>query len=79
MARTIPKSNYDATVTRLVRSRTTQRFYSGRGWTENPQEATKFADVLEAAETCARHKLVNVELAVRLSANGSDLFCTLIR
>lgn len=79
MARMTPESSSGATVKRLVRCRATQRYFSGRGWTEDPQEAKTFADALEAAQTCAQNKLVNVELAVRLSANGSDLFCTVIR
>jgi len=32
--------------------------------------------VVEAAETCARLRLRDVELALRMQCRGSDLFCT---
>jgi hypothetical protein len=34
---------------------------------------------VDAAEACARHGLTHVELAVRLDAQASDVFCTPMR
>ena len=66
-------------VKRLLRRQSTQQYFKGDGWTENPLEAKCFLDVIEVAETCARCGLDDVELALRMDVHASDLFCTSLR
>jgi hypothetical protein len=63
-------------IKRVLRSRESHQYFNGQGWTANLEEAKNFADVVEAASTCAHYGLSNVELAVRVSAAKCDLFCT---
>jgi hypothetical protein len=50
------------------------------GWTSNPEEAENFSDVVEAAQTCVRYDLVDVELAIRFGPRATeDIFCTPLR
>ena len=69
----------EQTVKRLLRQCGSDEYFKDGGWTNNPDEADSFCDVVEAAETCARHGLTGVELAVRLDAHACDVFCTPIR
>lgn len=66
-------------VKRLLRRTASRDYFSPSGWTTSPEEAHNFSDVVEAAETCARYGLNNVELALRYEASSCDLFCTPIR
>jgi len=66
-------------VTRILRERTSRRYFKGDGWTNDPAEAKTFSDVVEAAEICVQYGLNDVELAVRLHAGACDVFCTTIR
>ena len=66
----------EQTVKRLLRRIDTAEYFNGDGWTENPAEAQIFCDALEAASTCARLKLTNVELALRVESGACDVFCT---
>lgn len=66
-------------IKRLLRRRDSREYFKDNGWTHNPSEARSFSDVLEAAETCVRLGLSNVELTLRVNSNASDLFCTAIR
>ena len=63
-------------VKRLLRRKDTAEYFKGDGWTGNPGEAKTFSDSLEAAETCARLQLSNVELALRVESGDFDMFCT---
>ena len=69
----------EQTVKRFLRHKESQQYFKDGGWTHDPEEADTFDDVVEAAETCARHGLTEVELALRLDAQASDVFCTSIR
>jgi len=69
----------EQTVKRLLRHRDSQQYFKDGGWTYNPEEADSFDDIVHAAETCARHGLTDVELALRLDAQASDVFCTSLR
>ena len=60
----------------LLRRQDTSEYFRDDGWTPDPEEARCFSDVVEVAETCARRRLSGVELALRVSAGRSDLFCT---
>ena len=66
-------------IKRLLRRQNTHQYFRDDGWTENPDEAKCFADVVEVAETCARWGLTSVELALRVHSQASDLFCTPVR
>jgi len=63
-------------VKRLLRRNGSSEFFREDGWTEKPEEAKTYSDVLEAAEACARHGLTNVELTLRIEPRACDLFCT---
>jgi hypothetical protein len=65
-------------VKRLVRHTITRQYFKAGGWTEFAEEATVFADSLEAAQACARHGLIDVELAL-LGATGFDVFSMPLR
>ena len=67
------------TIRRLVRHRVTRLYFSEAGWTQDPLQATAFFDVLEAAQTCARRGLTDVELALHLGAGALDFFSTPLR
>lgn len=69
----------DQPIKRLLRHRESMAYFKNGGWTTNPKEARSFSDVVEAAETCARYGLKDVELALRYEAGDADVFCTSIR
>jgi hypothetical protein len=65
-------------IKRVLRHRDSREYFKDGGWTNNPNEADCFSDVVEAAEICARYRLNDVELALRFET-GCDVFCTPIR
>ena len=67
------------TVKRLLRNRVSQEYFRDGRWTNNPEEADSFSDVVEAAQICTQHGLTGVELALRLDAKACDVFCTPMR
>ncbi|HYG33556.1 MAG TPA: hypothetical protein VEC99_02150 [Clostridia bacterium] len=69
----------DLRVKRLLRHQGSEEYFKEGGWTNNPEEAKCFSDVVEVAETCARYGLNNVELALRVDSAAGDVFCTPIR
>ncbi len=69
----------DTSIKRLLRHRSSRQYYKDGGWTQNPEEAKSFADVVEVAQTCAQQGLSDVELALRYGSSKSDVFCTPIR
>jgi len=64
------------TIKRVLRRKSSREYYKDGGWTDDPTEAKSFNDVVEVAETCARHRLNDVELALRVDAKAADVFCT---
>jgi len=78
-AKTIHPSIEDKPIKRVLRHRTSAAYFKNGGWTPNPEEAYSFSDVVEAAETCARYGLSDVELALRYDAAAADLFCVTLR
>lgn len=66
-------------IKRLLRRKASRDYFRPDGWTDRPEEAHNFTDVVEAVETCARYGLDNVELALRYDTASCDLFCTPIR
>ena len=66
-------------IKRFVRHKASRAYFKDGGWTDNPEEANCFSDVVEVAEVCARYGLNDVELALRFEATTSDVFCTPIR
>jgi len=76
MAITSNGSFQEQAVKRLLRHKDTAKYFNGDGWTEDPAQAETLFDVLEAAATCKRFKLTNVELALRVEPGACDVFCT---
>jgi hypothetical protein len=66
-------------VKRLLRHRDSGEYFKDGGWTNDPNEADNFADVVEVAEICAQYELNGVELVLRMDTSSSDVFCTAIR
>jgi hypothetical protein len=78
-AKTVSSSREEKPIKRVLRHRTSSAYFTDTGWTHNPAEARSFSDVVEAAETCARCGLSDVELALRYEADTADLFCVPLR
>jgi hypothetical protein len=66
-------------IKRFLRRRSSREYFKAGGWTIDPKQADSFSDIVEAAETCARYGLSDVELALRYEAKDSDVFCTPLR
>ena len=66
-------------IKRLLRRTASRDYFKPGGWTQRPEEAHNFTDVVEAVEICARYGLDNVELALRYETGSADVFCTPIR
>jgi hypothetical protein len=80
MAKTLNASIDEKRIVRLLRRRETQEYFTDDGWTTNPAEAKSFSDVVEVAEACAKFRLEDVELTLRVAhSEASDLFCTPMR
>jgi hypothetical protein len=65
-------------IRRVLRRRNSQEYFTGNGWTNNPDEARVFADSLEAAQLCANCGLVDMEIALRIVGASSDLFSAVL-
>jgi len=63
-------------IRRLLRRKQSQEYFTGNGWTRDPEEARSFADSLEAAQTCVQWGLGDMEMVLRVAGGSSDLFCT---
>jgi hypothetical protein len=66
-------------VKRLIRCRKTLRYFSGNGWTSDPNAAKSFAHVIDAARVCADKQLENVDLVLQLPEAKTELFSTPMR
>jgi hypothetical protein len=62
-------------VRRLLRKKDTEQYATDDAWTNNPDDAKIFSDVVEAAEECARRGLHDVELTLRVETRSCDFFC----
>ena len=79
-AKNLNASINDSNMKRLLRRRASREYFKNGGWTNNPEEADNFSDVVQAAETCARYGLSDVELALRFDPHANyDIFCTPLR
>ncbi len=78
-AKMVRNSSNERPVKRLLRRTNSREYFGADGWTNRPEEARNFSDVVEAVETCARYGLNDVELALRYETSSCDLFCTPIR
>jgi hypothetical protein len=77
-ARTLNGNGHEQNIKRVLRHKDSREYFKDGGWTNDPSEANCFSDVVEAAETCSRYGLSDVELALRFE-RGCDVFCTPIR
>jgi hypothetical protein len=66
-------------IKRVLRHTTSRAYFKDGGWTNDPDEADSFSDVMEVAAVCSRYGLNDVELAIRFDAGAGDVFCTIIR
>jgi len=67
------------TITRVLRHRVTGLYFCDGHWTQDPFQATDFADGLEAAQACVRYGLTQVELSMHLGKCAHDFFNTTLR
>ena len=72
----VKTKNHSNGVRRLLRRKNTEQYATDNDWTNNPDDAKVFTDLVEAAEECARRGLHDVELALRVDAHACDFFCT---
>ncbi len=77
-AKTLAECGEERAIKRLLRRSNSRQYFKDGSWTDKPEEASTFSDAVEVAEVCARYALTDVELALRVDARGSDVFCTAI-
>ncbi len=68
-------------VKRLLRCRKTRHYYTGDGWSREPQKAKTFANELDAVREYVNKRssdqaMRDVELVLRFSESNCDLFAT---
>src|SRR5262249_15854158 len=76
MTELIRECKGERAIRRLLRSRHSQEYFTGNGWTKDPEKAQSFSDSLEAAQTCVQWGLGDMEMVLRVAGVASDLFCT---
>jgi len=64
---------------RLLKSVTTQEYFSQGQWTSDAARAQEFADAGEAIDTCLKHHLTDVELVLQLGTEPRDSYDTHLR
>jgi hypothetical protein len=76
MVTSIKTANGERPIRRLLRRKQSQEYFTGNGWTKNPEEARTFADSLEAAQVCVHWGMSGMEMVLRVTGGASDLFTT---
>ncbi len=66
-------------IRRVLRHKSSREYFTGSGWTQDPEAARSFQDSLEAVQTCVQWGLTGVEIVLRLQGGTADLFCTELR
>ncbi len=66
----------DRPIQRVLRHKRSREYFTGDGWTGNLEHARTFQDSLEAAQTCIRCGLSEVEMVLRVKGGTADLYCT---
>ncbi len=66
-------------IRRVLRHKSSGQYFTGSGWTSDPEAARSFQDSLEAVQTCLNHGLTRVEIVLRLKGGSADLFCAEVR
>ncbi len=79
MASTVTPTDQFPAAARLLRCRTTHRYFNGQDWTPDPSQAQIFPDEFDAARACLAHDLHDVELVLRNQLTGAEIFSTLMR
>jgi hypothetical protein len=64
---------------RLVKSLTTQEYFSQGHWTREASQAQHFTDAGNAIDTCLRYHLTDVELVLQLNAEPQEAYDTHLR
>ncbi|HSU52817.1 MAG TPA: hypothetical protein VLT36_02015 [Candidatus Dormibacteraeota bacterium] len=78
-AKTFNVGSQEKTIKRVLRHKESREYFKDGAWTNDPQEASSFTDVVEVVEACTRYGLSDVELALRFDSASADVFCTSIR
>ena len=74
------ESAAEKSIRRVIRRRGTADYFKGDGWTQDHTQAWQFSDSVEAAQTCAQHGLIDVELALLMGGRQPHVvFSTAIR
>jgi hypothetical protein len=61
---------------RLLRRKHSQEYFTGDGWSLNPELGKAFEDSVEVARACVNWNLTGVEIVLRLQNGAADVFCT---
>jgi hypothetical protein len=77
MANILETIGLERPLRRLLRRCGSEEYVKDGEWTKNPDEALSFDEPLQAAETCVRYGLRNMELVLR--AHGGDVLSSQIR
>ncbi len=79
MAHTTDTSAVFPSAARVLRCRKSHRYFTGEGWTTDPDDAQIFIDDLDAARACVANDLHDVELVLRAKVSGTEFFSTPVR
>lgn len=74
MSKVIKDLNHS--VRRVLRRKYSREYFTGHGWTPHLDKARSYSDSIEAAQTCVRWGLDDVEMVLHVSGGSSDFFCT---
>ncbi len=64
---------------RVLRCPETHRYFTGNGWSDDPAQAERFPNPLEAIRTCLVHEMESVELVLWAAETHAELFSTRLR
>lgn len=78
-AKKLDEPGNDPSIRRVLRHCESKAYFRNGEWTQDPEDAEHFPDVMQVAEACVRYGLSDVEVALRFQAANCDLFCTSIR
>ncbi len=69
----------EAVARRLLRCQSTYRYYTGTGWTHDPDRAKIFLDECDAVRACVQDGLRGIDLVLQVPGSRADLFSTPVR
>jgi hypothetical protein len=75
MTDTSKDNRTERSIQRVLRRKHSQEYFTDSGWTMDLEAARTFPDSLEAALTCARCRLSEMEMVLRIKGGTADLYC----